>query len=182
MNMSLPEKAMRLALRAHEGQVRKTDGSPYVIHPIMVALKLARHGFSDEVVAAALVHDVLEDTPVNEDELKQELGQEVLDIVTGVSEDKNLEWEMRKEAYAKQIGAGSDGVKAVSIGDKIHNLESVLRTYDEIGPTIWEKFNRGKEKKMWFEHLVLDALKEHWEHPLIAEYEALIKKADALSA
>ena len=95
--MDIVEKALRIMLEAHGQQVRKTDGSPYIIHPMMVAKKLARLGFSDETIASALVHDVLEDTDISEKQLRQELGDKVVDIILPLSEDKKLEWETRKK-------------------------------------------------------------------------------------
>lgn len=178
--MTLTEKATLVALKAHATQVRKSDGSPYVVHPIMVAHLLARHGFSDTVTAAAVVHDVLEDTDVSREELTAALGEEVVRIVRGVSEDTTLPWEERKERYAEVIGQSDASVKAVSIGDKIHNLESLLEAYEKQGPAMWKKFNRGKEKKLWFEELMLSTFRTTWEHPLIDQYEALVARMRTL--
>ena len=178
--MELLEKAHRLMLKAHGKQVRKTDGSPYIIHPMMVAKKLARLGFNDEVIAAALVHDVLEDTDMNEQQLRQELGDKVVDIILPLSEDKSLEWETRKKKYIQDVKNGSPEIKAVSIADKIHNLESIIETYKTMGSDIWSKFNRGKEQKMWFEHEMLKAFQESWDHPMSAEYEKLLKQVEKL--
>jgi guanosine-3',5'-bis(diphosphate) 3'-pyrophosphohydrolase len=60
--MNLVEKALRIAVLYHKDQKRKVDNLPYIVHPVMVALKLAKYGFDDVVIAAALVHDILEDT------------------------------------------------------------------------------------------------------------------------
>ena len=65
------EKAARIAVLAHGGKTRKGDGLPYIIHPVMVALKMAKQSFSDTVVASALVHDVLEDTKYPEEKLRR---------------------------------------------------------------------------------------------------------------
>ncbi len=178
--MELLAKAHRLMLKAHGKQVRKTDGSPYVVHPMMVAKKLARLGFSDEVIAAAFVHDVLEDTDYSEKQLRQELGDKVVDIILPLTEDKSLEWEKRKEKYINDVKNANSETKAVSIADKIHNLESIIETHKTMGANIWTKFNRGKEQKMWFEHEMLKALQESWDHPLIAEYEQLLKQVEKL--
>jgi len=167
-------------LKAHGQQVRKTDGSPYIIHPMMVAKKLARLNFPDEVIAAAMVHDVLEDTDITEQQLRQELGDKVVDIILPLSEDKKLEWEERKQKYITAVKNAGPETKAVSIADKIHNLESILATHKEIGSAIWKKFNRGKEQKMWFEREMLKSFKESWGHPMIAEYEKLLREVEKL--
>lgn len=179
--MTLLEKATRIMLEAHAGQHRKTDNSPYVVHPIMVAIKLAKAGFGDKIIAAGLLHDVLEDTKYPEIKIKKELGNEVLKIVQAVSEDKNLpSWEERKSKYLKQVAKSSLSAKAVSIADKIHNLESILASYQIMGNKLWGKFTRGKEQKIKLEKELLKMFKKNWHHPLINEYAKLIKQVEKL--
>jgi (p)ppGpp synthase/HD superfamily hydrolase len=178
--MILYERALRIATQAHKDQVRKQDGSPYIVHPMMVAKILSDHGFSAEVVAAGLVHDVLEDTVVTEDELRAELGDEVTDIVTAVSEDKDLPWEKRKEQYVEAVVSAGEAVWAVSVADKIHNAESLSMHYQKVGSAVWQVFNRGKEKKVWFERLLLTKLREVWHHPLLDEYGRLVEELESL--
>ena len=173
---SLIERAAKIAVTAHAGQVRKGDSSPYVAHPFMVALMLVRHGFSDTVVAAALVHDVLEDTGFTEEKMREALGDEVTDIVKTVSEDKSLVWEERKEKYLETVRHGSPEAKAVSLADKIHNLESILTAHTSLGPAVWERFKRGKEKKLELEEKMLAMFKEYLQHPMLEEYERLVEK------
>ncbi|HHX58572.1 MAG TPA: HD domain-containing protein [Candidatus Moranbacteria bacterium] len=172
----LLEKAVLVSVEAHKDQIRKGDDSPYIAHPFMVALKLAKYHFSDTVIAAALVHDVLEDTEFSEEKLKEELGEEVLEIVRIVTNDDSLPWEEKKRRYVESVRAGSEGAKAVALADKIHNLESLLLAHSKQGPELWKRFNRGKDKKIWFEEEVLKMLKETWDHPLIEEYERLLNK------
>lgn len=176
MNNNLIEKAIRISVLAHRDQARKGDGLPYIIHPFAVALKLAKHNFSDAVIAAALTHDVLEDTDYPEEKLKEELNEEVLEIVRAVTNDDSLPWEEKKKKYIETVRKGPEGAKAVALADKIHNLESLLAAYAEQGPEIWKRFNRGREQKLWFENEVLKMLKETWQHPLIEEYEGLLEK------
>ncbi|MEN9389991.1 MAG: hypothetical protein RLZZ283_91 [Candidatus Parcubacteria bacterium] len=170
---SLLEKAVRIAVVAHEGQKRK-DGPPYIIHPFGIALKLAKYDFSDTVIAAALVHDVLEDTDYPPDKMRTELGEEVWAIVQSVTNDDSLGWEEKKLKYVETVRAGSDDAKAVATADKIHNMESLVMAYQEHGEALWTKFNANKEKKLWFEEKMLAMLKESWNHPMIQEYETLV--------
>lgn len=177
---SITEKAAKIAIVAHKDQLRKGDNLPYIIHPFMVALKLAKYNFSDTIIAAALVHDVLEDTNYPEEDLHTELGDEVMEIVKAVTNDSTLSWEEKKIKYVETVRSGPEGARAVSVADKIHNLESLFQAYSVQGPKVWKNFNRGKEKKIWFENEVLKMLKETWEHPLIAEYERLLEQAKNL--
>lgn len=174
------EKAARIAVEAHANQKRKDDDSPYVVHPFMVALKLLRAGFSDEVVASSLVHDVLEDTKISEKDLEMELGEDILNIVKTLSEDKSLPWKERKKKYIESVRNGSEEAKAVSISDKIHNAEGVLAAYELEGPKMWKYFSQGKDLKVWFEKECLKMFKEVWENPLIDEYESLVIKMEKL--
>ncbi len=182
MKENLIEKAVTVAIEAHWYQKRKGDDLPYIIHPLMVALKLIRHNFPDKVIAAALTHDVLEDTDYPEARLREELGDDVLNIVKTVTNDQSLPWEEKKKKYVASVRKGSEAAKAVAVADKIHNLESLLLAYEEQGPALWKRFNRGKDKKIWFEKAVLQMLKDTWRHPLIEEYERLLTKVMRLNA
>lgn len=178
--MTLYENALLIAVEAHKNQVRKHDHSPYISHPIMVGRILEQAGFPEEVVVAGLIHDVLEDTAVTEVFLRKQLSDEVVDIVKAVSEDKNLPWEERKQKYIDGVVAESEAVWAVSVADKIHNAQSLLAFHKEVGPVAWQIFNRGKEKKIWFEKSLYQALKEKWSHPLLGFYAKLIMELEKL--
>lgn len=177
---SLIERALRIAVVAHHGDIRKVEGIPYILHPVAVALRLQKYGFSDEVVAAALVHDVLEDTEYPPEQLRKELGHKVFKMVVAVTNDSRLSWDEKKKKYIETVRRGPEGAKAVALADKIHNLESTLIAYEKLGEKMWEKFNSSKEKKFAFELGVLKMLKETWDHPMISEYERLLTKINKL--
>ncbi len=177
----LIDRALQIALRAHAGQLRKAGDIPYVEHPVMVALKLAKYGFGSEVIAAALVHDVLEDTDFPESDLRMQLGDEVLAIVLAVTEDKTLPWEERMRGYIEQVRLGSVEAKAVSLADKIHNTESLIRAHHDIGADVWKLFSRGKARRVRFNEEMLAMLTDTWQHPILAEYAALIEQLRALA-
>ena len=88
-DISLIEKAYQIAKKAHEGQVRKS-GEPYIIHPLCVAIILADLELDKETIVAGLLHDVLEDTTMTSDEIKEIFGEEVLLLVDGVTKLKHL--------------------------------------------------------------------------------------------
>lgn len=179
--MTLIEKALRLAMLAHTGQTRKGEDTPYIVHPAVVATTLASYGFADEVVAAALVHDVVEDTSVTANELREALGDAVADLVEMVTEDKSLPWKERKQHYIDSVRAGSLEAKAISAADKINNISGLLDMYTAKGDDIWEIFNSTKEHKLWFEEAMLAMLKDTWQHPLVDEYETLVVQMRSLS-
>lgn len=177
---SLTELAALIAYTAHAAQTRKDDQTPYFVHPCMVAFKLMSYGFPEDIVAAGLVHDVLEDSAVSKEELERLLGKRVADIVSAVSEDKALPWEERKALYVEAISAAPDEVKAVSIADKIHNLESLFSAYQIQREQVWKAFNRGREQKCWFEQTLCAAVKKTWKHPILDEYAQLVERLDTL--
>jgi (p)ppGpp synthase/HD superfamily hydrolase len=181
MDNSLVERALQIAIEAHRGQKRKSDGSPYIAHPIMVSYILMEQGYSEVVIAAGLLHDVLEDTPYPPEGIEKLVGKKVLDIVRTVSYDETLDWDNRKDKYIETLRSASDEAKAVSIADKIHNLVSLIEAHNTFGPAVWDRFNRGKEKKMEFEAELLKMFKRTWNSPMIKEYEELIERANKLS-
>lgn len=178
--MTLIERADQLAARAHEGQTRKESNVPYITHPRAVAEKLKEYGFSDTVLAAALVHDVVEDTPLTIGEVRQELGDDVARLVEPVTHDDSLSWEEKKQKYIDTVRAASDEVKAISTADKIHNAESFIAGHRAQGSNMWKHFNRSKDKKLWFEEAMLKMLKETWQHPLVDEYAVLVEQMKKL--
>lgn len=180
----LIQKAAELAWRYHKDQIRKGDDSPYIIHPIMVATILAKYRFDDVTIAAGFCHDLLEDTKCSEKEIKNACGEKVLEIVKAVTNDPDFsdkkDWEKKKLKYIETVRKGSIEAKAVCTADKIHNVLSTLEAYPKQGPSFWNRFNRGREKKERYETEVLKMLKETWDHPLIREYEKLLTKVREL--
>lgn len=181
MSGALLNRAVAFAVRAHEGQKRKEGDTPYIVHPVEVALILAQRGFSDTVLAAALVHDVVEDTPITLAQVQDELGEEVAKLVAPLTHDGSLAWEEKKKAYIETIRAASDAVKAISTADKIANAHSLLAAHEAQGKEIWTRFNRGRDKKIWFENAMLAMLRESWKHPLVDEYAELVAQLAQLS-
>jgi len=172
--------AFIIAINAHKGQARKVDKLPYITHPLTVATKLSKYIFPAKVIAAALVHDVLEDTDYPECRIKEKLGTGILSIVKSVTNNNTLTWEDKKLLYIESVKNGPDEAKAVCAADKIHNFECLLINNKKYGPSMWDSFKRGKEKQLWYNREVLKMLKESWQHPLINEYEILLKRGSEL--
>jgi hypothetical protein len=179
--MNIVDNAAALAVKWHKGKVRKVDDTPYIMHPLAVAGIVAENEFGKEAIAAAFCHDLLEDTDCPESTIEKECGKKVLEIVKTVSHNKGLSWEEKRIKYVEAIKAGPVEARIVCCADKIHNLRSLLVAYEKQGQAIWKKFSRGKEKKLWFEKMVLNMLKQTWKHPLIQTYERLIGKMEELN-
>ena len=126
----LIERAYQVALGAHEGQTRKS-GEPYINHPLSVATIVARQGFDDITVAAALLHDAVEDTFIDLDDLERDFGAEVALIVDGVTKLDRLTFESREEQQAasmrKMLVALAKDLRVliIKLADRLHNMRTV---------------------------------------------------------
>lgn len=172
----------------HQDQKRKyppgLPGSsvPYVSHIAGVAAILSRHGFAEEVVAAGALHDVLEDCGVTHAELAAKFGSAVADLVREVSEeDKSLGWEERKRAYAEHFSRKPWPAQAITLADKIDNLQSIAVCAKSFGNP-WPMFKRGRDAQIErFRDLAARA-QTLPPHPLIEEYVAIVADVEALPA
>ena len=130
VQIDLLKQAYLVAREAHEGQMR-SSGEPYITHPVAVALNLARMNLDHETLMAALLHDVIEDTPVTKDELAELFGFTVAELVEGVSKLDKLKFdnkeEMQAENFRKMILAMVQDIRVILIklADRTHNMRTL---------------------------------------------------------
>ncbi len=123
-------RAYRFGAEAHEGQTRKS-GEPYIQHPLAVANILAEMHMDHETLVAAMLHDVIEDTPVAKGRISEEFGSEVAEIVDGLSKLTQIEFESHAEAQAqnfqKMLMAMADDIRVilVKLADRLHNMRTL---------------------------------------------------------
>jgi (p)ppGpp synthase/HD superfamily hydrolase len=116
----LTREALAFAASHHEGQTRDLDGIPFVTHPVEVACLLHEAGYSDEVVAAGVLHDVLEDTEASVEDLERRFGSRVAELVAAVSDDPSIEDDaQRKAALRDQVARAGECAAAVFAADKV---------------------------------------------------------------
>lgn len=158
--MDLKEKAKMFAINAHMGQVRKSEpDKPMIVHPISVGKLLEEYGYDDTVVAAGYLHDVVEDTKYTIDDIKNEFGKEVAELVMDASEpDKSLSWEERKEHTIEETKKLPLRNKLVVCADKINNLEDLMLKFQKSGKRDFSEFKRGEEKQKWYYTSVYESL------------------------
>jgi (p)ppGpp synthase/HD superfamily hydrolase len=139
------QQAAAFAARAHENQVRKDGLTPYFSHPVRVAFTVALvFGCTDEkVVAAALLHDVIEDTPTDYDDVLEQFGKEVADIVACLSKDMRLVEPQREREYDDQLRDGPWEAKLIKLADVYDNLSDATRKKSRRG--LVEKARRALE-------------------------------------
>ncbi|MBT5904884.1 MAG: bifunctional (p)ppGpp synthetase/guanosine-3',5'-bis(diphosphate) 3'-pyrophosphohydrolase, partial [Acidimicrobiaceae bacterium] len=127
---SMIERAYQVALAAHAGQTRKS-GEPYIHHPLSVATIVARQGLDDVTVAAALLHDAVEDTSVSLDDLERDFGSDVRLIVDGVTKLERLHFDTREEQQAASVRkmlvalAKDLRVLIIKLADRLHNMRTL---------------------------------------------------------
>ena len=180
------QKAIDTASRLHAGQLRKGDGDlPYISHPFSVAWILGRHTADEDILVAALLHDVLEDVPgYGYEDLRNDFGEEAARIVRELTEDKdpNVEsdgratWQYRKETYLQMLIHDSEAALMVCAADKIHNLRSMSAAYAEQGESLWQQFNSPPEKKLWYYEEVLKVLQERLASEIVQELEMELER------
>lgn len=174
MPNALIENALIFAARAHAGQKRKSTDVPYIVHPVGVMLLLMEHGERDaDLLAAALLHDTVEDTSVTMEQVRAEFGAGVAAIVAGCSEPAKREhsWEERKRHTLAALPAAPRAVQLLSAADKLHNLRSMVTDYAIQGEALWSRFNRGRDSIAWYYRSVAESLGQGpWrDHQLIRE-------------
>lgn len=157
--MNIIGKAIIFATKAHEGQFRKSTTIPYITHPYAVGMLLQKEYCSDEVIAAGILHDTLEDTTTSFQELREQFGLYVAQLVLAVSEeDKSLSWEERKQRTIDALPHADIEVIHIITADKLHNLSSIRADLEVHGEAVWERFNRDKASQFWYYSNIVKAL------------------------
>ncbi|WP_019241533.1 MULTISPECIES: HD domain-containing protein [Bacillus] len=171
------DQALAFATKAHNGQTRKNSSQPYIEHPIRVAGILKDAHFREEVVIAALLHDVVEDCPVTIEEIKETFGKDVATIVAYHTENKALSWEERKQHTIEVVQTAPLEVKALIVADKLDNLQSLIQQYDKLGEKVWTAFKRGKKEQAWYNKSVVEAIKDIEDAPeFFKVYQKLVEQ------
>lgn len=181
---SVFERAIIFATKAHAGAKRKGTGIPYIVHPIEAAAIASTMTLNEEILAAAVLHDVLEDTETTAEELEELFGIHVAELVMDETEDKRRDrpaqetWRLRKQEMLDflKYSAGREA-KILALSDKLSNLRAIHRDLQMLGDRLWERFNE-KDKKMhaWMYRSVAEALKDLSEYAAWKEYSALVEE------
>lgn len=171
------QKALNYAADKHRNQFRKSSDIPYIVHPAECMQILTKLKCSDEVIIAGILHDTLEDTDTQYEELVKVFNKEIADMVLDVSEqDKTLSWQERKDAYFKHLRNCQLESRYICFADKLANLRSIYADYLVIGNDVWKKFNADKTCQKWFYTTVYNLLSktEVSFSKLFREYEELL--------
>jgi len=142
-------KALEMAEGAHAGQTRNgSGGMAYIHHPVAVAELLAEHGFDESTVAAALLHDVVEDSEASVDDIVAGFGRRVADLVAALTEDGSIEpFERRKKAHRRHAAEVGGDALAIYAADKLSNIRVLCRALASEGEAAGEEFEAPLDVK-----------------------------------
>ncbi len=175
--------AINVSALAHKGQDRKFQKVPYVSHPFGVAFILTSYTENEDVVIAALLHDILEDVDsdiYNAEGMRKDFGNRVLELVSGVTEDKAiLDYKQRKQAYLDHLAASDQETMLLSAADFTHNMASLADDIHAIGIEAW-RGSADPESRRWFYRERCQVLKAHLESDLVDEMEAAYRRVAEL--
>jgi len=178
------DKAIIFAVAAHKNTERRGKGFPYVIHP-MEAMEIVATITSDqEILAAAALHDTVEDTEITQEDILREFGPRVASLVVAESDivvegkSESESWRMRKQAAIDRLAGASHDAKIVAIGDKLSNMRAIERDYEMQGDKLWNLFHapNGKPDHEWHYRGLLESLRELSGTFAFEEFEYLINK------
>ena len=176
------DKAIVFATEVHKGQFRKGTEIPYILHPMEAAAIVGTMTTDNEIIAGAVLHDVVEDTDTTVQQVQEFFGARVAKLVTAESEDKREHlsaestWKIRKQETLDHLKTAPIDVKMITLGDKLSNIRAINRDYNTIGDALWQRFNqKDKNEHYWYYQSIADCLKELNEYPAYKEYCELVE-------
>lgn len=183
LNTELLDRAIIFAVRAHAGTERRGKGFPYIVHPMEAVEIVATMTPDQELLAAAALHDTVEDTDVTVDQIRAEFGERIAALVAdesdtfeaGVSEEDS--WHSRKRAAIERLARTSHDAKIVALGDKLSNMRAIARDYAVKGDELWNIFHAKDPKDHeWHYRGLADSLRELEDTFAFKEFESLINQ------
>ena len=181
--MSKVTKAIEFAARAHDGMIRKKNNTPYILHPLEASVIVGSMTDDEDVISAALLHDVVEDTPVTIEEIEANFGSRVKELVASETEDKRADlppestWRIRKEESLEELeNCGDTAVLMLWIGDKLSNMRSFYRIWKAEGDSMWQAFNqKDPMQQKWYYTRIAELTSPLKEYSAWQEYNELVK-------
>ena len=175
------EEAIQYAVEKHAGMMRKRESIPFILHPLEVATIVGTMSTDEDLLAAAVLHDTIEDTDATAEEIESRFGARVAMLVASETENKRPEipagesWRMRKEESLKELEETTDmDVKILWLADKLANMRSFYRSWKVSGDAIWKSFNqKDPAQQAWYYRTLEKLLDELKNHDAWQEFHAL---------
>lgn len=180
MDTTLFDKAAQFAIEAHRSAERRGKGFPYIIHPMEAAAIVASVTNDPEMLAAAILHDTVEDTDVTIEQIEELFGPRVAHLVNVETAQKGASWRARREVQIERFRNADRDSQIVAMGDKLSNLRAIVLDYRELGDALWSRFHapEGKKDIVWYYTGLANAMNELAGTP---PYEEFIRLLDELT-
>jgi myo-inositol-1(or 4)-monophosphatase len=181
LNTELLDRAIVFAVQAHAGTERRGKGYPYIIHPLEAMEIVATMTTDQELLAAAALHDTVEDTDVTVEQIRAEFGERIASLVAdeseerleGVSEEES--WFDRKQAAIAHLATASHDAKIIALGDKLSNMRAIARDYVVQKNSLWNLFHvKDRKYHEWHYRSLVAALRELEGTFAYKEFEQLV--------
>ena len=183
VDSSLLDKAIKFAVDAHKNVERRGKGVPYIVHPIEVVAIVSTMTTDQELLAAAALHDVVEDTDITAEEIEKEFNKRIADLVRSesdavfVGQSETQSWKIRKKMAIDRLAKASKESKMVALGDKLSNMRAIYYDYNTIGNKIWTRFHETDPKMHeWHYRGLASSLSELNNFEAYKEFTDLIDK------
>ena len=165
--MTLVTEAVIFASRQHDAMLRKGTDLPYIIHPAEVLAIASALTNDPEILAAAVLHDVIEDCGVSVEELTQRFGARVTRLVLSETQQQDGDpcatWDSRKKEAIARIARGGRSVKLIALADKLSNMRAIHRDYDRDSDNMFQRFHqRDKRRHAWYYRSMVSLLKDEY--------------------
>ncbi|MGI6751660.1 MAG: HD domain-containing protein [Anaerovoracaceae bacterium] len=178
------DKAIIFATNAHENIPRKCTTIPYILHPMEVAAIVATMTTDIEIIAAAVLHDTVEDNEtISFEDIEREFGHRIRRLVEAESEEKEDDpigsWNRRKGSTVEFLKSNraTEDERILALGDKLSNIRAIYKDYLTVGDEIWTRFNQtDKERQGWYYKEIARALSSLSKYPAYEEYLRLVTK------
>ena len=180
--MELASKAIIFAVKAHDGMRRKQSDAPYILHPMEAAAIVGTMTSDQKVIAAAALHDVVEDAGVSTKEIEDRFGTRVAELVASETENKREHlpaestWRLRKEEAIRLLRDTTDtDIKILYLGDKLANMRAIYYIWQKEGPAMWRHFNqKDPAQQAWYYRAIADSIRELSDTLAWQEFSSLI--------
>ena len=183
MDTSLLDRAIMFAVKAHAGTERRGKGFPYIVHPMEAVAIAATITPDQEILAAAALHDTVEDTDVTVEQIRAEFGDRIASLVSSETDvvfegqSESPSWHDRKQAAIDRLARVSRDAKIVAMGDKLSNMRAIARDKSVMGDALWSIFHVTDPKEHeWHYRGLADSLRELEDTFAFQEFESLINK------
>ena len=179
--MELVSEAIAFAVKAHDGMRRKKSEAPYILHPMEAAVIVGTMSDDQNLIAAAALHDVVEDAGITIEEVEKKFGKRVRELVESETEDKRADlppcdtWRIRKEESLAVLRSTDDiGVLMVWLGDKLANMRAIYRDFKAEGVQMWQRFNqKDVAEQAWYYRSIVKFTERLSDTSAWLEYKAL---------